>query len=85
MPTWIFCALLSMVFAALTAIIARLGLANAPSDIALTVRTSAVFGFVWLNAVAGGQLRLLVRLTRADALFLVLAGLLTTASWVFYY
>ena len=85
MPTWILYALLSMVFAGLTSVIAKFGLANAPSDVALTVRTSAVFGFVWLNAVLGGQLRQLGRLTRADLWVLVASGLTTTVSWVFYY
>lgn len=85
MSTWLVYALLSMVFAGLTSVIAKFGLGNAPSDIALTVRTSAVFGFVWLNAVVGGQLRLLGRLTRTDLLVLVASGLTTTVSWVFYY
>ena len=74
MPTWILYALLSMAFAGLTSVIAKFGLSNAPSDVALTVRTSAVFGFVWLNAVVGGQLRLLGRLTRADLWVLVASG-----------
>ena len=85
MPTWILYALLSMAFAGLTSVIAKFGLSNAPSDVALTVRTSAVFGFVWLNAVVGGQLRLLGRLTRADLWVLVASGLTTTVSWIFYY
>ena len=85
MPTWLLYALLSMVFAGLTSVVAKFGLSNAPSDAALTVRTSAVFGLVWLNAVAGGQLRHLRSLTRADLLVLIASGLTTTVSWVFYY
>lgn len=83
--TWLTYALLSMLFAGLTSVVAKLGLGNVSSDVALTVRTSAVFGFVWLNALAGGQTRTLGRLTRADVAVLIASGLLTTLSWVFYY
>ncbi|MBS1558986.1 MAG: EamA family transporter [Bacteroidetes bacterium] len=85
MPTWIFYALLSMVFAGFTAVIAKLGLKNVSGDAGLAVRTAFVFALVWANALAFGHARDFGRLTYKDVFFLALSGITTTLSWIFYY
>jgi transporter family protein len=85
MKTWMIFALLSMFFAGLTSVIAKFGLSNVSADAALAIRTSAVFAFVWLNAIAFRHTQQLSSLTRSDIAFLAISGLLTTLSWIFYY
>jgi transporter family protein len=83
--TWFFWAFLSAVFAAFTAIFAKLGLEDVDSDLATLVRTAIIFivlaGFVcfadkWRNPA---------ELSSRTWLFLVLSGLATGASWVCYF
>ena len=78
-------ALLSMVFAGVTAVLAKAGLRNVSGDVALLVRTCLIFGLVWGNAFAFRQLKELALLTTRDALFLCLSGATTFFSWLFYY
>jgi len=81
----IFYALLSMAFAGVTAVIAKLGMQRISGDAALVVRTSLIFVLVWVNAFALRHTRELELLTRRDLLFLLLSGLTTFLSWLFYY
>ncbi|HEV8515649.1 MAG TPA: EamA family transporter [Cyclobacteriaceae bacterium] len=85
MPTWIFYAILSMIFAGLTAVIAKFGLKNVSGDTGLAVRTTVVFLLVWLNAISFKHIRDFNQLTSKDVLFLSISGLTTTLSWIFYY
>ena len=85
MERWIIYALLSMVFAGITSVIAKFGMKNVGGDTALTVRTSMVFILVWINAFALDNVGKLKLLTSKDILFLCLSGATTTLSWVFYY
>ncbi len=85
MPTWIFYALLSAVFAGLTAVIAKFGLKNVSGDTGLAVRTTFVFFLVWLNAISFRHIRDFGQLTLKDILFLGISGLTTTLSWIYYY
>lgn len=78
-------AIISMFFAGITAVIAKLGMKNVGGDTALVVRTSLIFVLVWLNAFAFRHVHALVLLTRKDLLFLGLSGLTTFFSWLFYY
>jgi transporter family protein len=82
---WFAWALLSAVFAALTAIFAKLGLAGIDSDLATLVRTgviiTALAGFVY----ATGKWSNPFALPSKTWLFLVLSGLATGASWVCYF
>ncbi len=78
-------ALISMVFAGFTSVIAKLGLAGISSELGLAVRTCFVFVFVLAFAavtVPGSQL---AALGRSHFLWLGLSGLTTAFSWVFYY
>ena len=82
---WFFWALLSAVFAALTAIFAKIGLEGVDSDLATLIRTFVIMvvliGFVHLT----GKWSNPFELTSRTWLFLVLSGLATGASWVCYF
>ena len=84
-PHWFFWALLSAVFAALTAIFAKLGLEGVDSDLATLVRTTVIIGvlagFVYFTGKWSNPFLLSLR----TWLFLVLSGLATGASWVCYF
>lgn len=85
MPTWILYAIASMFFAGLTSVVAKFGLKNVPSDLALVVRTSAVFVLIWLNAIVFKHTAQFGNFTKRDILFLCLSGATTTLSWICYY
>lgn len=78
-------AVLSMIFAGLTSVIAKAGLKNVSSDTGLAVRTSFVFVLIWLNVVAMNQLKDFSNLNTKAVLLLGLSGLTTSISWIFYY
>ena len=82
---WLLLAIASSVFAALTSILAKIGIAGVNSNLATAIRTFVVlimsWGMVFLtNAQAG-----LGEITRRSWLFLILSGLATGASWLCYY
>lgn len=85
MQTWVFYALASMFFAGLTSVIAKFGLKNVPSDLALAIRTTAVFVTIWINAFAFRFTNQISNFTKRDILFLCISGLTTSLSWIFYY
>lgn len=85
MENWIVLALLSMFFAGLTSVLAKFGLKNVSGDIALVVRTAVVFVFVIINSFVLKQYGQMSSLTSRDALFLILSGITTSLSWLFYY
>ncbi len=78
-------AIVSMVFAGLTSVIAKAGLKNVSSDTGLAIRTSFVFVLIWLNIFAFNPINDFSNLTKKDIFFLGFSGLTTTLSWVFYY
>jgi transporter family protein len=83
--TWFFWALLSAVFAALTAIFAKVGLAGVDSDLATLVRTGVIAVVLTAFVIATGKWINPVTLPGKTLLFLVLSGLATGASWVCYF
>ena len=84
-PPWLVWALLSAVFAALTAIFAKIGIQGVDSDLATLIRTAVILfvlaAFVWLT----GKWSNPMDLSRKTLFFLVLSGLATGASWVCYF
>ena len=78
-------AIISMIFAGLTSVIAKAGLKNVASDTGLAVRTSFVFGLIWLNIFAFNDTKDFSNLSKRDILLLGVSGLTTTISWIFYY
>jgi bacterial/archaeal transporter family protein len=82
---WIFWALLAALFAAATAILAKVGVRDTPSDLATLIRTLVVVAFAGLIVAASGQWRGLQDLTPRTWMFLTLSGLATGASWLCYF
>ncbi len=81
---WIY-ALLSAFFASLTAIFAKIGVTNVNSDLATAIRTVVILIVAWGIAMARGELKGITELSRHSILFLILSGLATGLSWIFYY
>ena len=82
---WIWPALLSAVFAAATAILAKIGIEGVNSNVATAVRTVVVLVFAWGIVVGQGHLGDLGSLSRKTWIFLGLSGLATGLSWLFYF
>jgi len=82
---WFIWALLSAVFAALTAIFAKIGLKGVDSDLATLVRTVVIMAVLSAFVYAAGKWRNPFELSSKTWLFLVLSGLATGASWVCYF
>ena len=82
---WFICAILSAVFAALTSILAKVGINNVNSNLATAIRTMVVvlmsWGMVFITNAQSG----ITEIDRKSWLFLILSGLATGASWLFYY
>ena len=82
---WILFAIMSAIFAALTSILAKVGIDGVNSNLATAVRTVVVvamsWGMVFLTNAQGG----LADISRKSWLFLILSGLATGASWLCYY
>ena len=82
---WFILALGSSVFAALTSILAKIGISNVSSNLATAIRTSVVllmsWGMVFLTNTQGG----IGDISKRSWLFLILSGLATGASWLCYY
>ena len=82
---WKYYALLSALFAALTAIFAKIGLKDINSDLATAIRTSVVLCITWGIVVAGNHVGEAKGITAHTWLFLVLSGAATGLSWLFYF
>ena len=82
---WQFWALLSAVFAALTAIFARVGIEAINSDLATLIRTVVILAFAALIVAMTGQFPKPSEVPARTWLFLVLSGLATGASWLCYF
>lgn len=78
-------AIISMIFAGLTSVIAKAGLKNVASDTGLAVRTSFVFFLIWLNILVFNNTKDFANLTKRDIVLLAVSGFTTTISWIFYY
>jgi bacterial/archaeal transporter family protein len=83
--TWIGWAILSAIFAAATALLAKVGVAHVDSNLATAIRTSVVVIFAWGIAVGMGKHGQVRTLDRRTILFLTLSGLATGLSWLCYF
>ena len=81
---WIF-ASLSAVFAALTSILAKVGIENVDSTLATAIRTVAVVGMSWLIVFITNTQSGISSISKKSWIFLILSGLATGASWLCYY
>jgi len=81
---WIY-ALLSALFAALTAIFAKVGVKGIDSDLATAIRTVIVLILAWGIALYKGSAENMGALSKTNWIFLVLSGCATGLSWIFYF
>ena len=82
---WVVYALLSAVFASLTAIFAKVGVKGVDTDLATAIRTVVILILAWGIAFARGGASTINTLTRHNIIFLVLSGIATGLSWIFYF
>ena len=83
--TWLIFALGSAVFAALTSILAKIGIEGVNSNLATAIRTVVVVGFAWVMVFITGGQGGIKEISPKSWLFLILSGLATGASWLCYY
>lgn len=81
---WIF-ALLSALFAALTAIFAKVGIRGVDTDLATAIRTVVILILAWGIAFFRGGTATMGSLTKQNIIFLCLSGIATGLSWIFYF
>jgi len=82
---WVLFALLSAVFAALTSILAKIGLNNIDSNLAVAIRTIIVLIMAWAIVFFTGKHHDITNLGQKNILFLTLSGIATGLSWLFYF
>ena len=82
---WLAWALLSAVFAAATALLAKVGIKGIDSNLATAIRTTVVLVFAWAVALGLGKHGEIVLIERRSWLFLVLSGIATGCSWLCYF
>ena len=82
---WKYYAILSAVFAALTAIFAKIGIKNVNSDLATAIRTVVILLITWGIVFFGQKISEVKELTRINWIFLILSGVATGLSWLFYF
>lgn len=82
---WKYYALLSAFFAALTAILAKVGVKGISGNLATAIRTIVILFIAWGIVLAGGELKELKTLTKSNIIFLLLSGIATGLSWIFYF
>ena len=83
--SWMTCALFSALFAGVTAILAKVGVENVPSNLATLVRTVVVVAFAAGIVAARGEWSALRDVSSRSWTFLVLSGVGTGLSWLFYF
>ncbi|MBV8251465.1 MAG: EamA family transporter [Chitinophaga sp.] len=81
---WIY-ALLSAFFAALTAIFAKIGVSDISSNLATAIRTIVILFVAWGIVLVRGEYKGTGSISRHSLIFLVLSGIATGLSWVFYF
>jgi transporter family protein len=82
---WLAYALVSAGAAAVTTILAKVGVEGVPSNLATAIRTVIITAFAWTIAAAAGEHRALAQVSRRSLWFLVLSGVATGISWLAYF
>src|SRR5467141_2222935 len=82
---WFTWALLSALFAGLTAVLAKIGISTINSNLATAIRTTVILIFTWAIALGTGGTRGLTEVSKQSWIFLVLSGLATGLSWLCYF
>jgi len=82
---WLFFAFLSAIFAAATSILAKIGIKDINSNLATAIRTTVILIFAWGIVIVQGLVPKLVTLNKTTWIFLILSGVATGLSWLFYF
>lgn len=82
---WLPYAVGSAVFAALTSVLAKIGISGVESNLGTAIRTAVVLVMAWIIVFAKGKGKLLKKLDKKELLFISLSGITTGASWLCYY
>ena len=82
---WLAYALAAAVFAALTSVLAKVGIEGVESNLATAIRTCVVLVMAWAIVIGKGKLPLVKQTKRSELGFLAASGVATGASWLFYY
>jgi bacterial/archaeal transporter family protein len=82
---WLGWAVLSALFAAATALLAKVGVANVDPNLATAIRTTVILLFAWAIAISFGAHGGLAHVGRRSWVFLILSGLATGLSWICYF
>ena len=82
---WKYYALLSAFFAALTAILAKIGVRGINGNVATAIRTVVILFLAWGIVFFSGQMKDIRGLSKTNLLFLVFSGIATGLSWIFYF
>ncbi|MGN1328741.1 MAG: EamA family transporter [Eubacterium sp.] len=83
--SWIVYAVMSAVFAALTSILAKIGIDNVESNLGTMVRTCVVLIMAWIIVFAKGKQNQIKKIDKRELVFICLSGIATGASWLCYY
>ena len=82
---WILYAVLSAIFAALTSVLAKMGISGVESNLGTAIRTAVVLIMAWGIVIAKGEQKQLKGINKKELVFIALSGLATGASWLCYY
>ena len=82
---WLLYALGAALFAALTAILGKIGIAAVPSDLGTAIRTGIVLVMAWVMVGVAGRLGSATRVPRGEMIWILLSGAATCASWLCYF
>ena len=85
MPLWIIYAILSMIFAGITSILAKYGLEKVDPDFGLGIRTTTIFFLIAIFNLVSDKIKNIHDLTTKQWILLIASGLATSLSWIFYY
>lgn len=82
---WLFYAVLSAFFAGATSILAKIGIQNVNSNLATAIRTTVILVLAWGIAFASDSTSDISSISKKSMLFLILSGITTGASWIYYF
>ena len=82
---WWLYALLSALFASLTALFAKIGITGVNSNLATAIRTIVILFVAWGIVLAKGEAKGLATLSKQNMFFLIISGIATGLSWIFYF
>lgn len=82
---WVIYAVLSAIFASLTAILGKIGIAGIDSNLGTAIRTTVVLAMAWLMVLLTGKQKEIRKTEKKELFFICLSGVATGASWLCYY